>query len=194
MNKTCILRTAVGRFMAMNRKLMRLLSGLALYALTLGTANALVIYDWTGSCSNGCTGNATAMLTLADTYTAGSALTLADFVSFTYQSSSSIETLSIPGNGFLDSITGTLPALTGTADVRLDFFGGSPGVSFFETLASGAWEIDSGPPPDPTPSFDDDGNNGTWTIAADPIPEPTTLALLSLGLVGLGVARKKKKT
>lgn len=167
---------------------MRLLSGLALYAITLGTANALMIYDWTGSCSTGCTGNATATLTLADTYTPGSALTHTDFVSITYQSSSSM--LSIPGDGFIESITGVLPALTGFADVSLDFVGSS----FFETFASGAWEIDSGPPPDPMPIFNDDGNNGTWTLSAEPIPEPTTLALLSLGLVGFGVARKKKKT
>ena len=34
----------------------------------------------------------------------------------------------------------------------------------------------------------------TGSITVRSVPEPTTLALLSLGLVGLGVARKKKKT
>jgi len=32
------------------------------------------------------------------------------------------------------------------------------------------------------------------TLIASQVPEPTTLALLSLGLVGLGIARHKKKT
>ena len=45
---------------------------------------------------------------------------------------------------------------------------------------------------------DDDGGTDEasfrTTLIASQVPEPTTLALLSLGLVGLGVARHKKKT
>ena len=51
-------------------------------AITASSANAVVIYDWTGTATSGSIGPSSAVLTLADTYTPGTALSLADFVSF----------------------------------------------------------------------------------------------------------------
>ena len=51
-------------------------------AITASSANAVVIYGWTGTVTSGAIGPASAVLTLADTYTPGTALSLADFVSF----------------------------------------------------------------------------------------------------------------
>ena len=51
-------------------------------AITASSANAVVIYGWTGTATSGSIGPASAVLTLADNYTPGTALSLADFVSF----------------------------------------------------------------------------------------------------------------
>ena len=59
----------------------------ALWSLTAAyPAAATVIYDWTGTCNFGCTGTATATLTLDSLYVPGTALLFADFVSLTYTS------------------------------------------------------------------------------------------------------------
>ena len=53
-------------------------------------ARANFIFDLSGTCGvgSGCTGAATGVLTLADSYVFGTATTTADFISFTYSSSS----------------------------------------------------------------------------------------------------------
>jgi hypothetical protein len=51
------------------------------------SARANIVFDFSGECTAGCTGTATAVLTLADFYTFGAEVTIPDLISFTYTSS-----------------------------------------------------------------------------------------------------------
>lgn len=95
-----------------------------LLALASANVSAVVIYDFAGTCSSGCVGTATAVLTLADTYTPNTAVASADFISFTYSSSSG--TFEMPLDGALNRFdNGVLPLSFG------------PSVSWVEIDATG---------------------------------------------------------
>jgi hypothetical protein len=51
------------------------------------SARANIVFEFSGECTAGCTGTATAVLTLADFYTFGAEITIPDLISFTYTSS-----------------------------------------------------------------------------------------------------------
>ncbi|MEM6637815.1 MAG: hypothetical protein AAF667_18210 [Pseudomonadota bacterium] len=112
---------------------MKTLFSAALIALGLtNSAHSAVIYEWSGLCTDGCTGFASAVLTLEDTYTPGTALALADFSSFFYSSSSGA--FDVPGDAVFVSLTGTLPMETGNlSDVVVDFTGVGSVFSSFST-------------------------------------------------------------
>jgi hypothetical protein len=83
-------------------------------------ANAEVVYNFEGTCVGGCTGTATGVLTLEDTYTPGTPLQNADFISFSYQSTSG--SFTIDDTTFLEFQLiagqidrGILPAISGPA-------------------------------------------------------------------------------
>lgn len=68
---------------------MKMVSVSAALALSMSlSVNADVVYDFEAQCSNGCTGTATGVLTLRDSYVPGSQVTSADFISLSYTSSS----------------------------------------------------------------------------------------------------------
>jgi hypothetical protein len=69
----------------------------------------------------GCTGIATGVLTLADTYTPGTALSLADVISWQYNSST--DSFSVPGDSTFSGVSGSLPNGTSSGiSASLDFF------------------------------------------------------------------------
>src|ERR1043165_7924234 len=64
----------------------KLLSGFFGLMFGIGSAHAAVVYDWSGTCNFGCTGTATAVLTLTDAYVPGTAVALSDLVSLSFTS------------------------------------------------------------------------------------------------------------
>lgn len=104
-------------------------------------------------------------LTFFDTSTAGGAGTM----SITSASSSAFTTATITGNQI---------DFSGGSVAFLDTFDVSFGIDVVEDAADIRWTITQ------YPTFTGGG--------PDPIPEPTTLALLGLGLAGMGAVRRRK--
>jgi PEP-CTERM motif len=142
-------------------------------------ARADIVFDFSGVCDSGCTGTATGVLTLAESYTFGSDLTLASFVSFHYSSSDiSFDVPKAAGllfSGGLNangSIVGTDLAIVGEHE-----FGVFPGGEFVV---------------DVTDTGGDKGSTSDFTLVSGGVPEPTTWAMMLLGFAGLSFAKYRK--
>jgi hypothetical protein len=184
-----------------------LVAGLLAAALSISDAYAVIIYDFSGECAiaSDCTGTATGILTLADTYTPGTTITGADFISFSYASSQG--SFVVPRDlAFLD-IFGALPENQGPAVewMSVDFAENNTGLNAcaetgliergnasIDCVTDGWWYAEFSPVGigDDGGDFDDrdHGASHAWTLRK--VPEPTTLALMALGLVSLGFRRK----
>ncbi len=161
--------------------------GLAAAIVVLGMAapkaNAVVIYDWSGLCDSGCAGQATAVLTLEDTYVPGTQVMDADFVSFSYSSSSG--TYDIPADTAFDdfSVPSILPVVSGQAQILIDFDG--PGT-LFDSLPGGGWLSLFAPA-----GISDGGDEHQWVLRTTDLTAPGPLSLLALGLAGLALAGRR---
>ena len=162
---------------------------LAAAVLALGLAapkaHAVVIYDWSGTCGIGsnCTGQVTAVLTMAETYVPGDFADEDDFVSFSYSSSSGAYDILI--DELLD-ITARLPAVSGEATLALSFrVAGFDEGSF---AANGNRWATIFPPT----GLNGTGDQGAWTLRQTNLSAPGSLSLLVLGLAGLALAGRRR--
>ena len=158
--------------------------------ITAPKAEAVVIYDWTGTCSFGCTGEATAVLTLADSYTPGTLASTADFISFSYSSSSG--SYDIPADAAFSSIGGPaiLPAVSGTAEFNMSFAGAR--TDFISRV--GSWFSQFDPSFDPNGAILNTGSDNTWTLRQPTeLSAPGPLSLFALGFAGLALAGRRRK-
>jgi PEP-CTERM motif len=166
------------------------LSPLFLRAAVAGTAAALfmaaparanVVFDFSGVCMDGCSGTATGVLTLADSYTFGSNIKAADFISFDYSSSSlSFDITSA------DTFVGGLNADGSFNSEGILLVEATEGLPFFETAPGTfvATIVDNG--------SSDIGSSFTFTLVPGAVPEPSTWAMMLLGFAGLGYAGYRK--
>jgi hypothetical protein len=146
----------------------------------VGTARADIVFDFTGECQAGCTGNATGVLTLTDDYMTGTEITAADFISMQYSSSHlsfDIGTADAPliGGGLnSDGSFITLDGLTIEATEGEPIFVATPG-EFGAALSH---------------EQQDFGFSFTFTEVAPgaAVPESSTWTMMALGFVGLGFA------
>ena len=149
-----------------------------LAGLTLGLsggAQAAVIVNFSGTCTVGCTGTATGVLSLVDTYVLGSVVTLPDLLQFDYSSNTLSFTMLPP-----TSVGGgsTVPGSTA--------FDIADGVHEFRIL-NGIWDVfvagGSGY------VFDQGGNAGDFTAT----PEPSSFVLVGGAVAALAALRRRKR-
>jgi hypothetical protein len=170
--------------MADNMNVFKSLFGAAALALVAGNASANVVYDWMGTCTELCTGNATAVLTLADTYTPGTAVANADFLSFSFSSSNGSYT--VPGDTVFSEFTSgsSLPDFFGATGIYIDYPGSG---TYFQHWSNGAWNTMIGG------SELAVGQEGSWTLRTPAVPLPASLPLLLAGVAGMGALSRRRK-
>ncbi len=168
-------------------------------------AGAAVIYDYVGTCTVGCTGQASGVLTLKDSYTPGDLLTNADFEAFTYISSSTIaddarfpdDTFNLPGDDTFfrfGAAASQLPAVSGAGAFVIltdGISGGGDSFNFSPTTLTVIIDFNSIREAAADPIF-------TLRDTTEPPPpssdvaEPGTLGMLAMPLLAIGFLRRRQ--
>jgi hypothetical protein len=145
-------------------------------------ARADIMFDFSGTCTLLCTGTTTGVLTLCDTYTFGTDITQADFISFTYLSSAhSFEITDATSNLILIGGLNADGSLI-SGEERLQILGPPPAELPFFAAVPGLFQAST--------THDegtiDQGSSFAFTPVTGAVPEPSTWAMMLLGFAGLG--------
>jgi hypothetical protein len=144
-------------------------------SLCSATARADIIFDFSGTCTAGCSGTATGVLDLTNAYSFGTPITASTFVSFDYTSSD--QAFTIPA----------MSTLTFTGGLNADGSIAPQGaVLALFNLGAGIFSVDSSSNIFLSAS-DDRGTSLGFTPVPQTAPEPRSLTLLTIGLAGLGM-------
>ena len=168
--------------MAISRAFLRAAVASAAALFMASPTHANIVFDFSGACEIGCSETATGVLTLADTYTFGSDISFANFVSFDYSSSNlSFDIISGEDASFLGGLNadGSINS-SGVLDIELTT--GFPDFKAIPRQFTALLDYEEG----------DRGAVFTFTFVGEavpgPVPEPSTWAMILLGFAGLGYA------
>ncbi|MDB5423208.1 MAG: hypothetical protein JWQ29_624 [Phenylobacterium sp.] len=155
----------------------------AALSLVAGGAQAAIVFNFSGSCTNGCSGAATGLLTLTDAYVFGTDITNATFGSLSFSSSQFSFDISSPlhlhgGLNADGSVSGSLVEIDGAGP-------GSPIFIFSGPSFTALKELDQG--------FVVEGGSGGFTLAGSAVPEPAVWTTMILGLGAIGSAFRTRR-
>jgi hypothetical protein len=155
------------------------LAGVLAAVQTGSAVSSSVTYSFTGTCSD-CT-TETAALTLQN-YTLGQPITKSNFVSFTYTSNLTSNTIT-PANNPTFSIQGALPTTLPGPSLSIVVIGSQAqagGFWGFQANTNGNWCAG------PNCEYDS-GTNGVWNGSAQPTQPVSAPAVGTPALIGLGL-------
>jgi hypothetical protein len=145
-------------------------------------ARADIVFLFSGTCLATCVGTATGVLTLTNSYVFETPLTNADFISFTYSSSSRSYELTSATSIVNPGRAGGITKDGSLVDVELVIEGSAGAVPFFKWIPIAFLSGGVGP------AFEDGIEPFKFTRVTGAVPEPSTWAMMLLGFAGLGYA------
>ena len=170
-----------------------------LTAATMQTARADIVFDFSGTCTSGCTGTATGVLTLTNAFMFGRpgsagpnsnfnpGITTSNFISFQYTSSDFDVLVTDPVQPF--GVSGALDQ-NGSLRANEFFIEGSPSsgktnIDFeLQDIGTGQFVFANF-----VPSLTEDvviGGSFGPAVVTTAVPEPSTWAMMLLGFAGIG--------